>query len=132
MAHSGDNTVPEGSQFCPYGKTSANYDLTRKPLGVSCTLGSFDNAAAQMPLEKPRLIDFGVVTGSFVWVVPTKLGTSTPFAYVGGMLREAKNRFGAGAENAFAGVDFIQGSADNMSKITDNSFEAATMNQAAL
>lgn len=130
MAHSGDNTVPEGSQFCPYGKTSANYDLTRKPLGVSCTLGSFANGAVQMPLEKQRLIDVGGGTGSFLWVVHKKFGSTTLFEYDEGMLREAKNR--AGAENAFAGVDFIQGSADNMSKITDNSFEAATMNQAVL
>jgi hypothetical protein len=39
------------STFCPYSDTSNNYDKTRVPLGVGCTMGSFAMSPWPLPVR---------------------------------------------------------------------------------
>lgn len=108
--------------FCPYAKTSAAYDETRKPLGIPCTLGAFATHPTKV-LKEQRFVDIGGGTGTFMAEVRGKFGSATLFEYDSGMLKEAAARLSG------TGVACMQGSADNLSELADGSFDAATMNQ---
>ncbi len=79
-----------GSVFCPYTATSNNYDATRKPLGISATLGAFAHAGSSVPLHKQRFLDVGGGTGSFMKEVHRHFGQCALFEYDGGMLKKAR------------------------------------------
>lgn len=106
-------------QFCPYTKTSQNYDGTRAPLGLDIALGNM--CLNSKPLKEQRLLDIGCGTGTFLAAVKDKLGAVEGVEYNDGMIGQAQKRLGDS-------VKLVQGSADSL-PYGDASFDVCTMNQ---
>jgi ubiquinone/menaquinone biosynthesis C-methylase UbiE len=107
------------AEFCPYTKTSKNYDGVRTPLGLNIALGSM--SLNKKPLKEQLLLDIGSGTGTFLDAIKDKLGCVTGLEYNDGMIEQCKALLGDK-------VPIVQGSADKL-PFDDASFDVCTMNQ---
>jgi ubiquinone/menaquinone biosynthesis C-methylase UbiE len=110
------------NEYCPYTKTSQNYDGVRAPLGLNIALGSM--CLNSKPLAEQRLLDIGCGTGTFLDVVKDKVGQVTGLEYNDGMIDQARKRL-TGCSKL---QKLVQGSADSM-PFEDESFDVCTMHQ---
>jgi len=110
------------NEYCPYTKTSKNYDETRQPLGVDVALGSM--CLNSKPLRQQDVLDIGCGTGTFLDVVKDKVGSIAGLEYNDGMIGEARKLLGSSID----AKKLVQGSADKL-PFGDASFDFCTMNQ---
>jgi len=110
------------NEYCPYTKTSHNYDGIRPPLGLNIALGSM--CLSSKPLAEQHLLDIGCGTGTFLDVVKDKVGQVSGLEYNDGMIDQARQRL-AGCLKL---QRLVQGSADSL-PFDDASFDVCSMNQ---
>jgi len=110
------------TEYCPYTKTSQDYDGTRAPHGLNIALGSM--ALSATPLHEQHVLDIGCGTGTFLDAIKDKVGNLNGLEYNDGMIGQAQKRMGGHPKLG----KLVQGSADSL-PFPDASMDACTMNQ---
>lgn len=81
------------SRFENYTDTSANYDLTRLPVGLELILGAF--ASGSPPLAQQTVLDAGCGTGNYIAALAGRVGRIQGVEFNPGMLAGARVKFSA-------------------------------------
>ncbi len=79
------------SRFENYSGTSANYDLTRRPVGLELILGAF--AIGSPPLAQQTVLDAGCGTGNYIAALASRVGRIQGVELNSGMLAAARAKF---------------------------------------
>jgi len=79
------------SRFENYSGTSANYDLTRRPVGLELILGAF--ASGSPPLAQQTVLDAGCGTGNYIAALASRVGQIQGVELNSGMLAAARAKF---------------------------------------